>query len=1237
MGSRLEERSTEVRKRIDKHKFEDEQGEEYESSKFGGFNDYFRRKKIKLQNLDSHIRSSNQDHPPIFRGVVAHVNGYTQPSLNDLHILVVSHGGGFIQYLDGKTMVTHIIASNLTPKKKVEFARYRIVKPAWVVDSIDAGRLLPWTEYRVVDEGAAQRVLGFENGSVVSQANRSIGGYKDQTDTSWYTSHVKNVTDQLNGDHPAHSYSCGEDSSALAEDLTADLDILNEKPKDENAGTDEERDFVNITPPARDRIGSKPSVGYQTSDHLIIPKGSDLCNTSFKPDRSPSPVNFGERFERLNSNAIAGNLRQMGSKAWDIEDHFPDVLEDEQGPKLMVEGGATSPNGQEVSDNELTGPSEVISDIKDKEQEPRLASKGIEAVTPEQHNALLLADPKVWKSTVVNPAFLKQYYEESRLHHLSSWKAALKSQLQALAAEKSSSQRAREKRAPGARRYVLHVDFDSFFAAVSLRKHPQYVEKPVVVAHGNGAGAEIASCNYPARKFGIKNGMWMKHAQKMCPHLKVLPYDFKAYEEASRSFYTAIIDTGGVVQSVSVDEALVDISNECIAAGGHDGRGVHEGSIWREQAKADSMAQDLRDKVLNLTDCAVSVGIGGNILLAKVALKKAKPAGQHHIKPEEALDFLGELTMQDLPGIAYSIGGKLEEIGVKFVKDVRALSKERMVSVLGPKTGEKIWDYSRGIDRAEVGDQVTRKSVSAEVNWGIRFATHEQVDEFILSLAQELQTRLLNEGVKGRQLTMKIMRRASDAPLDPPKHLGHGKCDTYNKSLALGVATNEASVIGREALSILKGFGFSPGELRGLGIQMQKLEPLIVNAGKPYDSSQKRLDFNVKTPKKNQVGPSEREDEDEIETPQKPKEPPSIHPAAAFSEVGSPTDHLRKSLNTSGTQFVLPSQADAEVLKELPDDIRKAILAQGRSRRGKDSPDAASPTLSRSTTPALQQQSIPSHSQIDMDMLDALPPDVRCEVISYYARSSNKSHDQAVLPQSPRKDRSIKLPKKLTTPTKKRGRPPGSLNKPTSAAYSTLTQARFGAQAVASSIAKDGQANASTSLLADSEEIPPDFLSALPEDIRGEVLAQARRDRLQKKGGIDVGTKKKRNAAAVAGTLAPGQRTLKLDPRPPKPSFTKQKFTHLPDLRDAVTAWVQEFQDEKPYAEDIRALINYLRRVVTDECDMDKAVSVVRWLRWCVEDDGSESQRTLWSNALKDVEDGVQRALKERGLGHVDL
>jgi DNA repair protein REV1 len=82
MGSRLDKNSAAVRKRIDSHAFSDEAGEEYEASEFGGFGDYFRRKKLKLQNLDVELRAAAGEKPQIFKGVVAHVSGYTQPPLH---------------------------------------------------------------------------------------------------------------------------------------------------------------------------------------------------------------------------------------------------------------------------------------------------------------------------------------------------------------------------------------------------------------------------------------------------------------------------------------------------------------------------------------------------------------------------------------------------------------------------------------------------------------------------------------------------------------------------------------------------------------------------------------------------------------------------------------------------------------------------------------------------------------------------------------------------------------------------------------------------------------------------------------------------------------------------------------------------------------------------------------------------------------------------------------------------
>ena len=1157
MGSRLEANSSAVRKKIEKHRFEDEGGEEYEPSKFGGFTDYFRRKKIKLQNLDAERRSSTPRNPQIFRGVVAHVNGYTQPSLNDLHALIVDYGGGFMQYLDGKTTVTHIIASNLTPKKKIEFRKYRMVKPAWVVDSVKAGKLLPWDSYRVLDEGAGQHVIGFDNGNVVSQATSQAVGYRDQSDASWYTGQIKTIAECL-------------DRQRVGEDQA-------EPPL-----------------PNAQELYSRYGIQERHIDELAL-------SPTFGSNRNVSDAST------INTSNNVPNLQSEGLRKNETKD---------EARGLWVE--------EATLDNESINP--TVPRQAQELQHKTNALRGNRGVSPtrkgiltaEEHNAIILADPKIWKSTVVNPGFLKQYYEESRLHHLSAWKAELKSRMQALAAEKSSSQLSRQKRPPGARRYILHVDFDSFFAAVSLRKHPELVDKPVVVAHGGGLGSEIASCNYPARSHGVKNGMWMRTAQELCPDLKVLPYDFKAYEEASKCFYEAVIDSGGIVQSVSIDEALVDISLACLEAGGHNGKGVQEGSIWREQAKADAIANGLRDQIKDKTGCAVSIGIGGNILLAKVALRRAKPAGQYHIKPEEVLDFLGSLPVQDLPGVAYSIGGKLEEIGVKFVRDIRELSKDRLVNALGPKTGEKIWDYARGIDRGEVGDQVVRKSVSAEVNWGVRFATQEQADEFVQCLCDELHKRLVNEGVKGRQLTMKIMRKAADSPLEPPKHLGHGKCDTFNKSVVLGVSTNAKEVLGREALSIMHGWGFPPGELRGIGVQVTKLEPIKPISDLGIDSSQKRLSF-----KKLAGSATSKLTEDpivDVTKPTKPKEIPIDDPIIETSETSAP----QTLLNTLGTQFVMPTQVDPQVLAELPTDIRSKLFTKHETAPASASrPQTPVAAPSRSNSPANLSSTVPSASQIDPETLAALPPDLRDEVLAFYRKPSpSKRPAQALLPQSPRSVRSIKLPSKKITPTKKRTGllSRGRHNK--GDANSTLTQSNF----VATS--RNNEGGAADSI---ADEIAPDILAALPEDIRAEVLAQQKRERLKKRSGLGLARRKNRIPQRRGALPA---RRLRLPQRPPRPTFTSKKLSSLPELRDAVSAWFETFAEESPEDEDVEALIGYLRRVVLEEKDMVKAVGVVKWLKWVVEEGNGIS---VWAGAVKQIEEGVQGAVKARGLGRIEF
>lgn len=233
----------------------------------------------------------------------------------------------------------------------------------------------------------------------------------------------------------------------------------------------------------------------------------------------------------------------------------------------------------------------------------------------------VMADPE-WRKehTSISSNFIEGYYKNSRLHHLSTWKAELKDLVQEaqeraesasisghtskVASEAHSedggaslSMRGTELilRSPKSRwkgkskatgdedRVIMHCDFDCFFVAAGLISRPELKGKPVVVCHsqGNQGGtsstSEIASSSYEARKFGIRNGMRyndrlclrvidllhnhsLQQAKKLCPEVTTIPYEFERYRQYSLLFYTVLMSHADDLQAVSVDEALVDVS-----------------------------------------------------------------------------------------------------------------------------------------------------------------------------------------------------------------------------------------------------------------------------------------------------------------------------------------------------------------------------------------------------------------------------------------------------------------------------------------------------------------------------------------------------------------------------------------------------------------------------------------------------------------------------------------------------
>ncbi|XP_023724499.1 DNA repair protein REV1 isoform X2 [Cryptotermes secundus] len=454
-----------------------------------------------------------------------------------------------------------------------------------------------------------------------------------------------------------------------------------------------------------------------------------------------------------------------------------------------------------------------------------------------------------------DPNFLSEFYSHSRLHHISTMGALFKQYVAQLREDSDGRFPGQERlRECGTRttnshnfgggRVIMHIDMDCFFVSVGLRDRPHLRGLPVAVTHAKGniasthqrkgvdrafelnyynqkAGlkmvtdvdetdsmSEIASCSYEARKCGLKNGMFLGTALKLCPNLRTIPYDFEGYKQVSHCLYNTVAAFTLDIEAVSCDEMFVDCTSV----------------LQNTRASLMQFASFLRQEIEEKTGCTASAGFGANRLQARLATKKAKPNGQFYLEPSSVPYFMLDITVEDLPGVGRTLARRLHAMGAHTCSDLKRFSQTELQREFGAKTGNALYRHCRGEDDRALSFCHQRKSVSAEVNYGIRFTNQEEAAAFLKQLAGEVSFRLRNIKLKGRCITLRLMVRAKEAPVETAKFLGHGVCDQVTRSCTLATAVSDQDTIAREVLSILRQLSVKPSDLRGIGIQMTRLE-----------------------------------------------------------------------------------------------------------------------------------------------------------------------------------------------------------------------------------------------------------------------------------------------------------------------------------------------------------------------------------------------------------------------------
>ncbi|EGD72743.1 impB/mucB/samB family protein [Salpingoeca rosetta] len=279
--------------------------------------------------------------------------------------------------------------------------------------------------------------------------------------------------------------------------------------------------------------------------------------------------------------------------------------------------------------------------------------------------------------------------------------------------------------------------------------------------------------------------------------------------------------------------------------GGNDGNGEHDNHDEEDDNDDDDDGDDvvpsfndpapskplasevvaqIRREIEAELHITASAGIAHNILLARMATRRAKPNGQVYVAPGQVEGYLRDEPIGNLPGVGWSTEKRLQQQGITACHQLRRFRLHELQSEFGDKTGQALYNACRGEDTRPLKENEPPKSVSVEITWGVRFAEQHQVHAFVRNLVGEVHKRLLLAERLASRLTLKVKVKQPGAK-QPYKLLGHGPCDDRNRTMSFSRPTKAEKLLADAAVKLYEALKIPALDVRGVGVSLHKLSP----------------------------------------------------------------------------------------------------------------------------------------------------------------------------------------------------------------------------------------------------------------------------------------------------------------------------------------------------------------------------------------------------------------------------
>jgi DNA polymerase IV (archaeal DinB-like DNA polymerase) len=314
-------------------------------------------------------------------------------------------------------------------------------------------------------------------------------------------------------------------------------------------------------------------------------------------------------------------------------------------------------------------------------------------------------------------------------------------------------------------RIIFHIDLDYFFAQCEEIRRPEIKGKPVVVCVYSGRTKEsgvVSTCNYLARKYGVKSGISIKIAKSKLALFSLplfLPSDMKYYSEKSNNTMTLIRNfvenytlsgTGSVIyqrtkcvrfEYIGLDECFVEVTEK----------------VASDFMKAKELANALKKQIRKETGLTCSVGIAPNKLLAKIASDFHKPDGMTMIQPAEAKNFISKCNVDKIPGIGHKTSAKLFEMGIRTGDQLSAFGFFNLIDAFGKTPGTYLYNAAQGIDDKPIISRGSAKQIGRIITLKKDVSQSSEIDTELQYICKSVHKMASDQNVYFRNIGITLI------------------------------------------------------------------------------------------------------------------------------------------------------------------------------------------------------------------------------------------------------------------------------------------------------------------------------------------------------------------------------------------------------------------------------------------------------------------------------------------------